>query len=165
MTEIIKMLEKCDGTRKNCEGCLYEEHPLCRNAMAQHAAAQLQLDEIQLGNTAQMLAAVTNERDYLRKALETQETALGMYEQMTGRIAQNLYALKHCETCLHYQEDAEVKPEVCVSCKAGASEWLLAKHLQPDDPKAKAKPDELDELEAELKADHHADEDDEADEV
>ena len=155
MTEIIKMLEKCDGTRKNCEGCLYEEHPLCRNAMAQHAAAQLKLDEIQLGNTAQMLAAVTNERDYLRKALETQETALGMYEQMTGRIAQSLYALKHCETCLHYQEAAEVPPEVCVSCKDGVSEWLLAKHLQPDDPKAHA----------EQKADHQADEDDEADEV
>lgn len=162
MTEIIKMLEKCDGTRKNCEGCLYEEHPLCRNAMAQHAAAQLKLDEIQLGNTAQMLDAVTNERDYLRKALETQETALGMYEQMTGRIAQNLYALKHCETCLHYQEDAEVPPEVCVSCQDGVSEWLLAKHLQPDDPKAQA---EQDKQEAELKTDHHADEDDEADEV
>lgn len=155
MTEIIKMLEKCDGTRKNCEGCLYEAHPLCRNAMAQHAAAQLKLDEIQLGNTAQMLTAVTNERDYLRKALETQETALGMYEQMTGRIAQNLYALKHCETCLHYQEDAEVPPEVCVNCQDGVSEWLLAKHLQPDDPKAHA----------EQKADHQADEDDEADEV
>lgn len=162
MSEIIKMLERCDGTRKNCEGCLYQEHPACRNAMAKHAAAELSLGEIRLGNTQTMLEAVVQERDYMRKALEMHETALGMYEQMTGRIAQNLYALKHCETCMHYQDDAEVPPEVCVSCKAGVSEWLLAKHLQPDNPKAKAEPDEP---EAELKAGHHADEDDEADEV
>lgn len=162
MSEIIKMLERCDGTRKNCEGCMYQEHPACRNAMAKHAAAELSLGEIRLGNTQTMLEAVVQERDYMRKALEMQETALGMYEQMTGRIAQNLHALKHCETCLHYQDDAEVPPEVCVSCKAGVSEWLLAKHLQPDGPKAKTEPDEP---ETELKAGHHVDEDDEADEV
>lgn len=142
MTEIIKMLEKCDGTRKNCEGCMYAEHPLCRNAMAQHAAAQLKLDEIQLGNTAQMLAAVTNERDYLRKALETQETALGMYEQMCDRIALKLSGLRHCETCLHKGDIIEAAgkpPKACEECYATAmsSEWMLAKELQPDDPKAK----------------------------
>lgn len=138
MSEIIKMLERCDGTRKNCEGCMYQEHPACRNAMAKHAAAELSLGEIRLGNTQTMLEAVKGERDYLRKAMESYELALAMHEQMSGRIAEKMYEMKLCETCLHNPEEDANPPEICERCQAGVSEWLLAKELQPDEPKGKA---------------------------
>lgn len=137
MSEIIKMLERCDGTRKNCEGCMYQEHPACRNAMAKHAAAELSLGEIRMRNTQTMLEAVKGERDYLRKAMESYELALAMHEQMSGRIAEKMYEMRLCETCLHNPGEDAHPPEICERCQAGVSEWLLAKELQPDDPKGK----------------------------
>lgn len=135
---LITMMGKCDGTRKHCKGCMYEDHPECRNAMSKHAAAALKLDEVMLDNRNALVNALTAERDYLRKAAEAQETAIGMYQQMTGRIAEELHTLKHCETCLHKGEpvsEGHCLPDACVECSTGESQWLLAKRLQPDDPR------------------------------
>lgn len=136
--KLITTMAKCDGTKKNCEGCMYSAHPECRNALARHAAAALKLDEVLLENQRHVQQAITDERDYLREAAASQEIVIGMYQQMTGRIAEELHTLKHCETCLHKGEpvsEGHCLPDACVECSTGESRWLLAKRLQPDDPR------------------------------
>lgn len=129
--DLIRMMSKCDGTNKNCKGCMFREHPECRNAMARHAAAVLNLSDVMFENSRMISSAAIAKREEAMETMEAQAVALEMYEEMCGKIALELSEAKHCPTCLHNPPDDLEMSEICKKCQAGDSEWLLAERLQP----------------------------------
>lgn len=130
---LINMMAKCDGTKKNCEGCAFAEHPECRNAMNRHGAAVLNLTTVMLENSREISTAAIARRKEAEQTIEAQARALGMFEEMSGNIAQALWEQKHCPTCQNNPEDIEMS-EICRKCQSGESEWLMAKRLMPRVP-------------------------------
>lgn len=130
---LINMMAKCDGTKKNCEGCAFAEHPECRNAMNRHGAAVLNLTTVMFENSREISSAAIARRKEAEQTIEAQARALGMFEEMSGNIAQELWEQKHCPTCQNNPEDIEMS-EICRKCQSGESEWLMAKRLMPRAP-------------------------------
>ena len=129
---LIEMMSKCDGRNVNCEKCMFRDHPECRNAMARHAAAELRLNGVMLDNSRSISANLHTQREELREIVDSQAKALELFEEMCGMIAEELSKLKHCPTCKYNPESDDMEmSEICKSCQAGESEWLLHERLMP----------------------------------
>lgn len=124
---MIESMLKCDGTRGNCEGCTFREHPDCRNAMASHAGALIQLQEIMTRNHAAMMGKVMHERDLLEKALRQANEHIEMMCDNSERIHNGLRGLRHCDSCdaLCAGANPEISEARCKLCREAESQWML----------------------------------------
>lgn len=130
--KLIMNMLKCDGTMGNCMGCIFEGHPECRNAMAHHAGALIQLQDVVIVNQTKELvskqALIAKRNGELQSACKQYVDACGLL----GRIATKLDELRHCATCQHEKEPIEdgfTAPAACRACKLGESRWELAEDI------------------------------------
>lgn len=135
---LINSMLKCDGTRMNCKGCTFAEHPECRNAMAHHAGALIQLQDVVIENSGRILNKVANEREGWKRAYEASEKAKKEAMEMLSNIHRGLSELKHCESCQVKNGEGfteEEKKAHCEACRNGGAGYIfdLAFGLPPEE--------------------------------
>ena len=125
--KLIDSMLKCDGTNGNCKGCVFAEHPECRNAMAHHAGALIQMQDVVIENSGAIQRKLMMERNHLKRELESAndcaEKALKEYNLLAGHLKDK----RDCSTCDagaggHTEEE---KAKRCEMCRAGESLWDL----------------------------------------
>lgn len=124
---LIMSMMICDGTRKNCERCVFKEHPECRNALAHHAGALIQLQDVVIENTGRIQRKLLIDRERLNNRCEQDEDALRELEEAHKLLIRRLRDLKHCDTCdvRSLECPEKEREERCKACKAGSSQWAL----------------------------------------
>lgn len=125
--KLIDSMLKCDGTNGNCRGCVFAEHPECRNAMAHHAGALIQMQDVVIENSGAIQRKLMTERMQLKAELANANRALEKtmeeYKLLTGHLRDK----RDCSTCnagagVHTEEE---KAKRCEMCRAGESLWEL----------------------------------------
>lgn len=132
--KMINDMMMCDGRKVNCDKCGFREHPDCRNAMARHAGALIQLQDVVIANQAATVAAVVEKRDRMQSMAMLNGQVLGEMGEILDKLAADLKAERHCPTCEYCApEDVEEQPEVCRICMTPDvdSLWELAKRYKP----------------------------------
>lgn len=139
---LIESMLQCDGTRGNCEGCTFREHPDCRNAMAHHGGALIQMQEVMTRNHSAMLGKVMHERDLLEQALRQANERIERLGERLEKLHCGLWASKHCDSCdaLSPGANPELTEARCKLCREGQSQWELDKDFGAQ-PKAEKIPD------------------------
>jgi hypothetical protein len=135
--KMIKDMMMCDGRNVNCQKCSFREHPDCRNAMARHAGALIQLQDVVIANQAATVTALVDKRDRMESMALLNGRVLGEMGEILDNLAADLRAERHCPSCENCApENVDVQPEICVKCMAeGAeSQWDLAKRYLPKKP-------------------------------
>lgn len=124
---LIESMLNCDGTRGNCEGCIFREHPDCRNAMARHGGALIQMQEVMTKNHSAMLGKVMHERDLLNETLQKANEHIEKLGDHIERLHGGLMAARHCDSCSAHAEGAnpELSEARCKLCKEKESQWGL----------------------------------------
>lgn len=120
---LYQSMLKCDGTQKNCHGCAFKGIPDCRNAMAHHAGALIQLQEVVIDNAGQQSGAQMNT---IRKLEAENKACFKEYEKLNEAMVNLLTGLKeerHCASCKNREE--ENHEEICKQCKEAASMYTL----------------------------------------
>lgn len=124
--KLIKDMLKCDGTRLNCAGCTFEDNPECRNAMAHHAGALIQLQDVVIENQAKTIAGKKKElreqKDELRKVCEK----LTGLDRIASAVLNDLKERRDCQSC--GWQGAENNTETCEKCRT-KSEWMIAERF------------------------------------
>lgn len=121
---LAKQMMKCDGTNKNCEGCMFRDHPGCRNAMAHHGGALIQLQDMVIENLAQTINGL---KGSLAKKTADHQTVTQIAERacyQANALEDHLRARKDCKTC-NYDCMGQGTPEVCDKCRGAESQWEL----------------------------------------
>ena len=119
---------KCDGTTKNCEGCLFRKVPDCRNAMAHHAGAMIQLQEVVLDNVGAQSAAQEAEiRELQRKNRQLDRVNQDLCDGLRN-IRNGLKELRHCASCEYNipqkdEMEESARKMVCAGCHEEHSNW------------------------------------------
>lgn len=123
---ILSMME-CDGRAINCEGCAFREHPDCRDAMARHGAAMINLQDVVNRNTAAMLAKVKNDRENAIATAHDINKRCTDISEVLGRILDGLRESRHCDSCgtLKDGADHQASEARCKACREGESLWYL----------------------------------------
>lgn len=140
---LAKQMMKCDGTNKNCVGCMFRDHPGCRNAMAHHGGAVIQLQDVVIENLAQTINGL---KAKLGKKTADHQTVTQIAERacyQANALEEYLKNVKDCKTCEH--ECAGLgTPEICDKCRGVESQWELAYRFRFE-PNMNAAEDEEDE--------------------
>ena len=147
--KMVKSLLNCDGSNKNCEGCAFRDIPDCRNAMAHHAGALIQLQDVVIENAG---ALAGNLQMQLRAEKQAYAEAVDVVKKQRERIGEilcGLTDLKHCESCAYSkeQDDPEMekrREELCKACHEGYSQWELSAEFGKPEPED----DDLGEMES-----------------
>lgn len=134
---LINSMMKCDGTRKNCERCVFKEHPDCRNAMAHHAGALIQLQDVVVENSGAIQRKLLFERCGLKMRAENAEKNQAQCMKEYGLLLDKLRSIRHCATCEASADgysltEREVRCEACQE----KSMWQLDEKIvnPPVDP-------------------------------
>lgn len=120
---LYESMLKCDGTQKNCKGCAFKGIPDCRNAMAHHAGALIQLQDVVIENAGQQSAAQMNT---IRKLETEKQQIIKDWDAMNGAMVNMLVGLKeerHCASCKNSTE--ENHEEICKQCREAESMYTL----------------------------------------
>lgn len=155
--KLINDLTKCDGRNKNCKACMFREHPACRDAMARHAASQMELYEAELENKDTMMRISTEmsgklvaERNAAVELLKKEEQMIVDLQTLMHRVFATLDECRHCPTCLYATaEEGEEMPEICKTCMAAednGSMWEPKEEYTRVKPKEEPEPDEVKEV-------------------
>ena len=145
--KLIHDMMNCDGRKVNCDNCNFREHPDCRNAMASHAGALIQMQDVVIANQAATVSALTRKRDDMESMARLNGKVLGEMGEILDKLAEDLANGRHCPTCEHCApEDVDETPEVCAKCMTEGAEslWDLAKRYLPEQEDDK-EPEETDE--------------------
>lgn len=135
--KLIHDMMNCDGRKVNCDNCNFREHPDCRNAMASHAGALIQMQDVVIANQAATVNALTRKRDDMESMARLNGKVLGEMGEILDKLAEDLAKARHCPTCEHCApEDVDETPEICAKCMTEGAEslWDLAKRYLPDKP-------------------------------
>lgn len=131
---------KCDGTTKNCEGCVFRKVPDCRNAMAHHAGALIQLQEVALDNVGAQSAAQEAEIRKLHQLTKDLSEGLQEVNQRLTHVVNGLEEERHCASCKHVipcegEMEEATREMICEGCKKEHSNWTLREDFgKPTDP-------------------------------
>lgn len=134
--KLIHDMMNCDGRKVNCDNCNFREHPDCRNAMASHAGALIQMQDVVIANQAATVSALTRKRDEMEQMAKINGHVLGQIGEKLDKLAEDLKKQRHCPTCYHCaSEDEDEQPEVCTMClkEDAESQWALAHRYWPGD--------------------------------
>ena len=127
--KLIQDMMKCDGTNKNCKGCVFQDNPECRNAMAHHAGALIQLQDVVIINQAKTIAGLKGSIGH-KDADHEELTKLAQQAcYQANELARVLHDRKDCKTCAHNLAGVGT-PEVCDKCRGVESQWELSIYLQ-----------------------------------
>ena len=135
--KLIHDMMNCDGRKVNCADCNFREHPDCRNAMASHAGALIQMQDVVIANQAATVSALTRKRDNMESMALLNGRVLGEMGEILDKLAEDLAKERHCPTCEHCApEDVDETPEICAECmeEGAVSLWELAKRYMPEKP-------------------------------
>ena len=135
--KLIHDMMNCDGRKVNCADCNFREHPDCRNAMASHAGALIQMQDVVIANQAATVSALTRKRDDMESMALLNGRVLGEMGEILDKLAEDLAKGRHCPTCEHCApEDVDEAPEICAKCMTEGAEslWDLAKRYMPEKP-------------------------------
>lgn len=116
---LIQSMLKCDGTNKNCKGCVFAENPECRNAMAHHGGALIQLQDVVVQNLSVQMAAVREKLASYVVRCDAKDKLIERQDEIIN--AMTLWIQKHhaCEVCDH-----RCDKEYCGKCR-DQSEWEM----------------------------------------
>ena len=120
---LYQSMLKCDGTQKNCQGCVFKGIPDCRNAMAHHAGALIQLQDVVIENAGQQSGA---QMATIRKLNEENLACMKENNQLNDVVVNLLTGLKeerHCASCKNRTD--ENHEETCKQCREAASMYTL----------------------------------------
>lgn len=147
---LIDSMLKCDGTRKNCEKCVFKEHPDCRNAMAHHAGALIQMQDVVIENSGAIQRRLIIERNGLKMRAQNAEKQLGQCKEEFRRVLEKLLDIRHCETCEASADgfSETEREERCKACKE-QSLWALDEKIvnPPVDPCDECEADDYEQCE------------------
>lgn len=120
----------CDGTTKNCRGCAFRGIPDCRNAMAHHAGAMIQLQEVVIENAGAQAGAQIRTISMLENEAKQQEAAFVKLNDLLSNVLLGLKDDRYCPACLgnipSEDADEEARRQLqCKQCKAEESKWEL----------------------------------------
>lgn len=135
--KLIHDMMNCDGRKVNCADCNFREHPDCRNAMASHAGALIQMQDVVIANQAATVSALTRKRDDMESMARLNGKVLGEMGEILDKLAEDLANGRHCPTCEHCApEGVDETPEICAKCMEEGAEslWELAKRYMPKKP-------------------------------
>ena len=133
--KLIHDMMHCNGMKKNCDECSFREHPDCRNAMARHAGALIQLQDVVIENQGRTAHHLMSKRESAESMARLNGKVLGEMGEILDGLADDLAKARHCPTCEHCApEDVEEQPEICVGCLKETEEscWELAKRYLPE---------------------------------
>lgn len=133
--KMIHDMMHCNGQKKNCDGCSFREHPACRDAMARHAAAMIQLQDVVIESQGATVAALREKRDRMENMENLNGKVLKELGEILDGLGADLAAQRHCPTCEHCApEDEDEQPEICLICMTPGddSAWELAKRYLPE---------------------------------
>lgn len=133
--KLIHDMMNCDGRKVNCGNCNFREHPDCRNAMASHAGALIQMQDVVIANQAATVSALARKRDDMESMARLNGKVLGEMGEILDKLAEDLANGRHCPTCEHCApEDVDETPEICAKCMTEGAEslWELSKRYQPE---------------------------------
>lgn len=132
--KLIQNMMKCDGRKLNCDECIFKNHPACRNAMARHAGAMINLQEVVLENQAAVVHNLEAGKKEMENFARTQGKVMKELGEILDGVAADLCQQRHCPTCEHWTPEDEDMSEVCAQCSAEGSEsqWELAKRYYPE---------------------------------
>lgn len=136
--KMIHDMMHCDGQKKNCDSCSFREHPACRNALARHAAAMIQLQDVVIENQGATVAALREKRDQMESMASLNGKVLKKLGEILDGLGADLAAQRHCPTCEHCAtEEEDEQPEICRICmtQGDDSAWELAKRYLPENKK------------------------------
>lgn len=122
---LAKQMMKCDGTNKNCEGCMFVDHPGCRNAMAHHGGAVIQLQDVVIQDLGETIGAIKRKLQEKTAECETIRQLAVQACYQANALADSLAARKDCVTCKNDHAGAGT-PEICHRCREGENMWILA---------------------------------------
>lgn len=120
--KLIQSMLKCDGTRKNCARCVFKEHPDCRNAMAHHAGALIQLQDVVVENLGVIQRKALMERDMHLSGLKTTDGQLSELKDSYGQLIQHLRDRKDCGSCAVKAGTSGLTEEECKVCCGNCAE-------------------------------------------
>ena len=129
--KLIKSMLACDGSNKHCEGCTFRDIPDCRNAMAHHAGALIQLQDVVIANSGALAWGL---REQIEEAQEKYQEAAEVISDLTElvrRVMRGLRETRHCESCegskpSEKPEEEAIREKLCEACRAGErSHWCL----------------------------------------
>lgn len=137
--KLVKSMMNCDGSNKNCEGCAFRDIPECRNAMAHHAGALIQLQDVVISNSASLAGGLQMQLRAEKQAYAEAVNVVKKQRERIGEFLNGLTALKHCESCAYSkeQEDAameEQREALCKACHEGVSQWELSAEFGKPEP-------------------------------
>jgi hypothetical protein len=135
--KLIHDMMNCDGRKVNCDNCNFRENPDCRNAMASHAGALIQMQDVVIANQAATVSALTRKRDDMESMARLNGKVLGEMGEILDKLAEDLAKERHCPTCEHCApEGVDETPEICAKCMEEGAEslWELAKRYMPKKP-------------------------------
>lgn len=120
--QLINSMLKCDGTKGNCVECIFRDNPECRNAMAHHGGALIQLQDVVIHNQAVTASKVGSDKRMLQIKLETSERERAEMIKRMRALLDYIYEQCGCKACEHYDGDA------CKHCK-DKDEWELSDEI------------------------------------
>lgn len=137
--KLVKSMMNCDGSNKNCEGCAFRDIPECRNAMAHHAGALIQLQDVVISNSASLAGGLQMQLRAEKQAYAEAVNVVKKQRERIGEILNGLTALKHCESCAYSKEQGDAVMEeqreaLCKACHEGISQWELSAEFGKPEP-------------------------------
>lgn len=129
--KLIKSMMNCNGTNAACAGCAFKEMPECRNAMAHHAGALIQLQDVVIANSAAQAGYLKEQIKAEHNGYEQAVEVVKKQKEVIDHIKNGLREAKHCESCLFVNEieDPEcekIREEHCRACNESVvSGWEL----------------------------------------
>lgn len=128
---LIKSMLSCDGSNKNCEECTFKDMPECRNAMAHHAGALIQLQDVVIANAAAQAGGLHMQLAASKQEYQEALEVVQKQRKRVGEILHGLHELRHCESCAYStpqtDEEAEkIREALCKQCVEACSEWELS---------------------------------------
>ncbi len=127
--KLIQDMLKCDGTNKNCKGCAFQDNPECRNAMAHHAGALIQLQDVVIINQAKTIAGLKGDIGHKSADLEELTKLAQQACYQANELARVLHDRKDCKTCANDRAGFGTT-EVCDKCRGVESQWELSIYLK-----------------------------------
>lgn len=150
--KLIQSMLKCDGTRKNCERCVFREHPDCRNAMAHHAGALIQLQDVVVENSGAIQRKVLEERHAAQVALSRETEAREEIREAYLKLLIHLRERKDCGSCAVKAGTADLPEEdcesICKECQGGeTSLWAFNEEIVKVSPCEKCEREDCEDCE------------------
>jgi len=147
--KLIKSMMACNGTNAVCAGCAFRDMPECRNAMAHHAGALIQLQDVVIANSSAQAGYLKEQIKAEHKGYEQAVEVVKKQREVLLQIENGLREARHCESCLFVNalEDPEVEKAREEHCKACQESVVSGWQRNPDWGKEEeyTDPDELEE--------------------